>query len=63
MRVALLSLNQSQFINPNGELLSPVISEDELDIFDIDSEYFGNFKQTFSTTQDRKPALNKSICE
>lgn len=54
-------VKSSQVINPNGELLSPVTSEDEIDIFDIDTEYIGRFKQTFSTTQDRKTALYKSI--
>ncbi|MBY0545463.1 MAG: carbon-nitrogen family hydrolase [Gammaproteobacteria bacterium] len=54
-------IKSSQVINPNGELLKPVASEDEFDIFEVDPEYIGKFKQTFSTTQDRKPALYKSI--
>lgn len=54
-------VKSSQVINPNGELLSPVMSAGELEIFDIDPKYIGQFKQTFSTTQDRKPALYKSI--
>lgn len=54
-------LKSSQVINPNGEFLRPVISEDEIEIFDIDPEFTTKFKQTFSTTQDRKPALYKSI--
>ena len=54
-------IKSSQIINPNGELLSSVISEDEIDIFDIDPEYISKFKQKFSTTQDRKPALYKSV--
>lgn len=54
-------VKSSQVNNPNGELLSPVLSEDELDIFDVDPEVISKFKQTFSTTQDRKPALYKSI--
>jgi predicted amidohydrolase len=54
-------VKSSQVINPNGELITPLVSEDELDIFDIDTEFVGKFRQTFSTTQDRKPALYKSI--
>lgn len=54
-------VKSSQVIDPNGELLSPVTSENEIDIFDIDPEYIGKFKQTFSTTQDRKPEFYKSI--
>jgi len=51
----------SQVINPNGEFLNPLILEDELEIFDIDPEYISKFRQSFSTTQDRKPALYKAI--
>lgn len=54
-------VKSSQVINPNGELLNPVISEGELDIFDVDPEYVDKFKKSFSTTQDRNPALYKSI--
>lgn len=51
----------SQIINPNGELVSPVLSEGLMDIYEIDSALISQFKQVFSTTQDRKPALYKSI--
>ena len=54
-------VKSSQVNNPNGELLSPITSESEIDIFDIDPEYIEKFKQTFSTTQDRKPEFYKSI--
>lgn len=51
----------SQIINPNGELMIPVFSEGLMDIYDIDLAFVGQFKNTFSTTQDRKPTLYKSI--
>lgn len=54
-------IKSSQIINPNGEQLCPVKSGDEIDVFDINSGFIDKFKQTFSTTQDRKPALYKSI--
>ncbi len=54
-------IKSSQVINPNGELLNPVTSVNDVDIYDIDCEYIGRFKQTFSTTQDRKNELYKSI--
>jgi len=54
-------IKSSQVINPNGELLNPITSVNEVDIYDIDCEYIGRFKQTFSTTQDRKIELYKSI--
>ena len=40
-------IKSSQIINPNGELLSPVISEDEIDILDIDPEYVVNLSKSF----------------
>ena len=54
-------MKSSQVISPNGELLNPVILEDELDFFDIDLEFISIFKQSFSTTQDRKSEFYKSI--
>lgn len=51
----------SQVINPNGELLVHVFSEEQLDVYDIDQSFISQFRQFFSTTQDRKPALYKSI--
>lgn len=51
----------SQVINPNGELLVHVFSEEQLEVYDIDQSFISQFRQSFSTTQDRKPALYKSI--
>lgn len=51
----------SQAINPNGELLSEFISEDQLHIYEIDLSSVNQFRQTFFTTQDRKPAVYKTI--
>lgn len=54
-------VKSSQVVDPNGELLHPVMSEGEIDVFDIDLEFVGKFKQIFSTTQDRRPELYKSL--
>ncbi|MBY0544273.1 MAG: carbon-nitrogen family hydrolase [Gammaproteobacteria bacterium] len=54
-------MKSSQVINPNGEQLTQVYSEEQLDIYDIDPLYTSQFRQSFSTTHDRKPALYKSI--
>lgn len=51
----------SQVINPNGDLLEPLFSEDEMDLFEITPSFISQFRQSFSTRQDRKPALYKSI--
>lgn len=54
-------VKSSQVVNPNGELLNPDMSEDVVDIVDIDPEYVGQFKKILSTTQDRKLTFYKSI--
>lgn len=51
----------TQVINPNGDALECIFSQDQLDVFEIDSLFTVKFKQTFSTSQDRQPALYKSI--
>jgi omega-amidase len=48
-------------IDPNGVTVSPIYSEAELDIIDIDRDYIEDFKRTFSTTQDRNPEFYKGI--
>ncbi len=54
-------IKSSKVINPNGDLLQPIITDAELDIFDIDLTYIHKFRKSFSTTQDRKLAFYKSI--
>ena len=51
----------SRIINPNGEHLKSVCAKDQLDVYDIDPLLISKFKQSFSTTKDRKPALFKII--
>lgn len=51
----------SQVISPNGELLAHVSPEEQLDIVDIDLSFISEFRKCFSTVQDRKPILYKSI--
>lgn len=54
-------VKSSQVINPNGVFFIPALSHDELDVFGVGPAIVSKFRQTFSTTQDRKPALYKSI--
>lgn len=51
----------SQIVNPNGEVLSPLILDGELAIYDIDLGLTSKLKKTFSTVQDRKPEFYKTI--
>ena len=48
-------------IDPNGEIMAPIYSEAELDIINVDIGFKEDFKQSFSTTQDRNPEFYKSI--
>ena len=54
-------MKSSMIFNPNGEIMIPVYSEEQLDIYDINSEMALKFRSEFSTTQDRKPNFYKSI--
>jgi predicted amidohydrolase len=51
----------SQVINPNGDLLGEFLSEDQLHVYEIDPSFINQFRQTFSTTQDRKSEVYKAI--
>jgi omega-amidase len=54
-------IKSSIVINPNGESLTPVYTEMQLDVYYIDSSFISQFKKTFSTTQDRKPEFYKTL--
>jgi predicted amidohydrolase len=54
-------VKSSMIIKPNGDMLGPLHSDEEIDIFDIDINFTIDLKQRFSTTQDRKPKFYKSI--
>ena len=54
-------IKSTQIINPDGELMKPCYSENELDIFEIDTGDIDQFKKSFSTVQDRKIDFYKSI--
>lgn len=54
-------VRSSQVVNPNGEVLQPVITEEYMDVVDIDPGYATEFRRSFPTTKDRKPELYKSM--
>lgn len=51
----------SKAINPNGDELISIFSDEVIDIVNIDFNYLKEFRKNFSTTQDRKPILYKKI--
>lgn len=51
----------SMVVNANGEIAAPVLSEGEVDIVEIQEADLANFRKGFSTLQDRKPDLYRSL--
>lgn len=51
----------SVVIDANGEFLKPVLTEAELDIYEIKRQDLLDFRHGFSTRQDRLPDLYRSI--
>jgi predicted amidohydrolase len=54
-------VKSSVVVNPNGEVLKPIHTEEELDIYEVDKCTISNIRNNFSTTQDRNPDFYKSI--
>ena len=51
----------SQILSPGGELLVPLISKNNIDIYVLNLKQLFNFGDSFSTVKDRRPDLYKSI--
>lgn len=54
-------IKSSQALDPNGDQVVQTFSSDQIDIVDIDSDFIAEYRKSFSTTQDRRPALYKSF--
>ena len=51
----------SVIVNANGEFIKPILTEDEMDIYDISRQELLDFRRDFSTRQDRLPDLYRAI--
>lgn len=51
----------SVVVNANGEFIEPVFSEGEMDIYEISRQALLDFRQGFSTRQDRLPDLYRAL--
>lgn len=51
----------SMVVNANGEFIKPILTEGEMDIYEISREELLNFRQGFSTRQDRLPDFYRAI--
>ena len=49
----------SAMVSPDGKVLKPIYSEENIEIFEVDIDYLREYKSKFSTTQDRKPEFYK----
>jgi omega-amidase len=54
-------IKSTQAVNPNGDIVVANYSDEQLDIVDIYTDFVAEYRKLFSTTQDRKPALYKSL--
>ena len=54
-------VKSSIVVNPNGEILKPIYTEEALDIYEVEKAGLTEFRRTFSTIQDRNPEFYKSI--
>lgn len=53
--------HSSMIFNANGDLLKPLISDGEIEVFELSLESLQAFKNGFSTKQDRRSMLYKVI--
>ncbi len=53
--------HSSMIFNANGELLKPLISDGEIEVFEFNLESLQEFKNGFSTKQDRQTDLYRII--
>lgn len=51
----------SVVVNANGEFAEPVFTEGEMDIYEINRQELTDFRQGFSTRQDRLPELYRAL--
>ena len=51
----------SLLVNPNGDIVRPLLENEDFAIYEIDQNMVGEFRDSFSTVQDRRPNLYKSL--
>lgn len=51
----------SVVVNPNGELIEPLLTEGEMDIYEISRQVLLDFRRCLSTRHDRLPDLYRAI--
>ena len=51
----------SLLVNPNGDIVMPLLENEDFAIYEIDQNMVGEFRESFSTIQDRRPNLYKSL--
>lgn len=54
-------IKSTQAHDPNGDQVAPTSTNYQIDVVDIDTDFVAKYRKSFPTTQDRKPALYKSL--
>ncbi len=53
----------SMVVAPDGNVLQPVHSESEMDIYEIDPSLVGKYRNEFPTVRDKRYGLYRKLCE
>ena len=54
-------VKSSQIIDPEGKLILPIYSEDEYDLYELDTDYVKEVRKKFPFKNDRKTELYKRV--
>lgn len=53
--------HSSLIVNANGEFLQPLLSETEIDVYEISQQDLIDFRKSFSTRQDRRSEIYREL--
>lgn len=54
-------IRSSRIVNANGDFIEPIITEGEIDIFELNKQELIDFRNSFSTRQDRQPDFYRQV--
>lgn len=54
-------IRSSRIVNANGDFIEPTITEGEIDVFELNKQELIDFRNSFSTRQDRRPYLYRQV--
>ncbi|MCX6237722.1 MAG: carbon-nitrogen family hydrolase [Bacteroidia bacterium] len=54
-------IRSSMVVNANGDFIDPIITEGEIDVFELNKQELIDFRNGFSTRQDRRPDFYRQV--